>query len=150
MADFFQNGVIATLQKLGDRPLAELEDDLCRFGDRQRIVLILPALYSEFEGPAMPRIVEELQGARYLHRIILSLDGADETQFEHVKGVMSVLPADVSVIWHDGPRIRGLLGELADAAFPVAEQGKGRGLISVCTAGGMGVSAILEGAPTVG
>jgi len=30
------------------------------------------------------------------------------------------------------------------------EQGTGRGLISVCTAGGMGVSAILEAAPTVG
>ena len=30
------------------------------------------------------------------------------------------------------------------------EQGSGRGLISVCTAGGMGVSAILEAAPTVG
>ena len=29
------------------------------------------------------------------------------------------------------------------------EQGSGRGLISVCTAGGMGVSAILEAAPTV-
>ncbi len=30
------------------------------------------------------------------------------------------------------------------------EQGSGRGLISVCTAGGMGVSAILEAAPSVG
>jgi acetyl-CoA C-acetyltransferase len=30
------------------------------------------------------------------------------------------------------------------------EQGSGRGLVSVCTAGGMGVAAILEAAPTVG
>ena len=39
---------------------------------------------------------------------------------------------------------------LASLAKLLNEQGKGRGLISVCTAGGMGISAILEAAPTVG
>ncbi len=39
---------------------------------------------------------------------------------------------------------------LATLAKLLNEQGKGRGLISLCTAGGMGVSAILEAAPTVG
>lgn len=39
---------------------------------------------------------------------------------------------------------------VASLAKLLNEQGKGRGLISVCTAGGMGVSAILEAAPTVG
>jgi len=43
-----------------------------------------------------------------------------------------------------GARIVATLAKLLN------EQGKGRGLISVCTAGGMGVSAILEAAPTVG
>ena len=37
---------------------------------------------------------------------------------------------------------------LATLAKILNEQGSGRGLISVCTAGGMGVSAILEAAPT--
>jgi len=37
-----------------------------------------------------------------------------------------------------GARIVGTLAKLLD------ERGSGRGLISVCTAGGMGVSAILE------
>ncbi len=39
---------------------------------------------------------------------------------------------------------------VASLAKILNEQGKGRGLISICTAGGMGVSAILEAAPTVG
>jgi acetyl-CoA C-acetyltransferase len=39
---------------------------------------------------------------------------------------------------------------IATLAKILNEQGSGRGLISVCTAGGMGVSAILEAAPTVG
>ncbi|MDJ0938322.1 MAG: acetyl-CoA C-acetyltransferase [Woeseiaceae bacterium] len=43
-----------------------------------------------------------------------------------------------------GARIVGTLAKLLN------EQGSGRGLISICTAGGMGVSAILEAAPTVG
>ena len=39
---------------------------------------------------------------------------------------------------------------IATLAKTLNDKGEGRGLISVCTAGGMGVSAILEAAPTVG
>lgn len=42
-----------------------------------------------------------------------------------------------------GARIIATLAKLLN------EQGSGRGLVSVCTAGGMGVAAILEAAPTV-
>lgn len=128
MADFFQNGSIATLQKLRHHPIELMEDELREFSERQKIALLLPALYSEFEKPAMPAIVKELEGADYIHRIVLSLDRADERQFEHVKEVMSSLPATVSVLWNDGPRIKALFEELAAADFHVAQQGKGRGV----------------------
>ena len=128
MSDFFQNGVITTLQKLRDRPVDELDDELVRHSEKQAIALILPALYSEFEGPAMPRIVEQLKGAKYLHRIILSLDLATENEFRRVRDIMGELPADVRILWHDGPRMQALLQELRDAEFNVAEQGKGRGV----------------------
>ena len=39
---------------------------------------------------------------------------------------------------------------VASLAKLLNEQGQGRGLISICTAGGMGVSAIMEAAPTIG
>ena len=39
---------------------------------------------------------------------------------------------------------------IATMAKLLNEQGSGRGLVSVCTAGGMGVTAIMEAAPTVG
>jgi glucosyl-3-phosphoglycerate synthase len=48
MSDFFQNGVITTLQKLGDRTLEDMEKELEKFSQRRRMVLLLPALYSEF------------------------------------------------------------------------------------------------------
>ncbi len=128
MADFFQNGVITTLQKLRERPLDELEAELHRHGEQQRVCLVLPALYSEFEDEAMPHIVEELKGATYLHRIVLSLDRATEREFRRVREIMSALPTRVSILWNDGPTISGFLQELEDADFELCEQGKGRGV----------------------
>jgi len=85
MADFFQNGVIGTLQKLRERPLEELEAELKSFSRRRQMVLLLPALFSEFETPAMPRIIQELQGVDYLEHIVLSLDRAGEKEFREAR-----------------------------------------------------------------
>lgn len=127
MADFFQNGVITTLQKLGNRSLEELETELVQYGERRRMVLLLPALYSEFETPAMHRIIEELKGVNYLYKIILGLDKATQEQFEEVKKLMSVLPCQVDVLWNDGPRIKELYAELTAEGFPGLDTpGKGR------------------------
>ncbi len=43
--------------------------------------LILPSLYSELEGEALPEILDELAEVPYLHRIIIGLDRADEAQY---------------------------------------------------------------------
>ncbi|WP_345977399.1 glycosyl transferase [Sulfurimonas sp. HSL3-7] len=127
MADFFQNGVITTLQKLGDRSLEDMESELVEYGKRHRMVLLLPALYSEFETPAMHKIIEELKGVNYLYKIILGLDQATEEQFEEVKALMSVLPCQVDVLWNDGPRIKELYAELTAEGFPGLDTpGKGR------------------------
>ena len=126
MTDFFQNGVITTLQKLVDRPIENLEQELKELTQTRRTVLLLPALYSEFEGAAMPRIVEQLKGLEYLYRIVLSLDRATEQEFKRVKEIMSVLPGEVRIVWHDGPRMRKLFKELKRADFKVNVPGKGR------------------------
>ncbi|RXK13119.1 glycosyl transferase [Halarcobacter mediterraneus] len=127
MADFFQNGVITTLQNLGNRNLESLEEDLHEFSKRRRMVLLLPALYSEFETPAMHKIIEELKEVKYLYKIILGLDKATKEQFEEVKQLMSVLPCKVDILWNDGPSIQKLYKELTKEGFPGLETpGKGR------------------------
>ncbi|WP_029520759.1 glycosyl transferase [Persephonella sp. IF05-L8] len=126
MADFFQNGVITTLQRFNTRSLEELEYELELFAKRRNMVLLLPALYSEFEGPAMPKIVEELKKIRYLYKIVLSLDRASEEEFKKVKKIMSEIPTQVDVIWHDGPRMQELYKLLREAGFTVDIPGKGR------------------------
>lgn len=127
MADFFQNGVITSLQKLGERTLEDIEDDLVAMSHRRKMVLLLPALYSEFETPAMHNIIEELKHVRYLHRVILGLDQATHSQFLEVKELMRQVPCEVDVLWNDGPRIQTLYDELSQAGFPGLEApGKGR------------------------
>ena len=126
MADFCQNGVITTLQKLRERPVEEIERELKTISKDRKMVLLLPALVTEFDGKAMPRIIEELKGVDYLHQIVLSLDRANKGQFEKIREKLSVLQADVRVIWHDGPRMKALLRELMDSDFDLDIPGKGR------------------------
>ena len=127
MADFFQNGVVTTLQNLGGRRLEDLESELESYTERHHMVLLLPALYSEFETPAMHKIIEELKQVHYLHKIILGLDCATKEEFEEVKKLMSVLPCQVDVIWNDGPRIQELYADLTAEGFPgLNTPGKGR------------------------
>ncbi|MDX1808692.1 MAG: glycosyl transferase [Sulfurospirillaceae bacterium] len=127
MSDFFQNGVITTLQKLGERSIEDLENELLTYSRRHNMVLLLPSLYSEFETPAMKKIIEELKHVKYLHKIILGLDCANKSQFEEVKEIMSALPCDVDVLWNDGPRIKELYSELTREGFPGLDTpGKGR------------------------
>jgi glucosyl-3-phosphoglycerate synthase len=126
MADFWQHGMITTLQKLRERPVEELEKELRAIGKQRKIVLLLPALFSEFETPAMPRIIEELASVDYLHKIVLSLDRADEKQFKEAKKRMSRLRAKVRVVWHAGPGIQSLYEELHRFDFDVDNPGKGQ------------------------
>ncbi|MBU1150884.1 MAG: glycosyl transferase, partial [Proteobacteria bacterium] len=126
MADFSQNGVITTLQKLKPRPVEEIERELKAISQKRKMVLLLPALVTEFDGEAMPRIIEELKRVDYLYKIVLSLDRATEPQFREIRKIMSVLSVDVRVVWHDGPRMKALLKELMDSDFKLDMPGKGR------------------------
>ena len=127
MSDFFQNGVITTLQNVGNRTLEDMENELEQFAKRRNMVLLLPALYSEFETPAMQTIIDELKNVTYLHKIILGLDRATKEQFEEVKERMSVLNTQVDVLWNDGPRIKEIYQNLTQENFPGLDTpGKGR------------------------
>ncbi|MBA4421818.1 MAG: glycosyl transferase [Syntrophus sp. (in: bacteria)] len=125
MADFCQNGVITTLQKLKERPVEDIERELKMVARKRKMVLLLPALVTEFDGVAMPKIIEELKAVDYLNKVVLSLDRADKNQFNTIRKIMSVLPVDVRVIWHDGPRMQALQKELMDAEFNLKNPGKG-------------------------
>lgn len=126
MADFHQNGNIAQFHDLRTRPLDELEYRLETFGQTRRISLILPSLFSELEGEALPRIIDELNKVKYLHRVIIGLDRADAEQFRYAQQFFSRLKQNHVVIWNDGPRVSSVMGRLAPLGLGPIEPGKGR------------------------
>lgn len=126
MSDFHQTGIITTLHQLGKPSLERLEAELFRFAKTRPIALVLPALYSEFEGPAMPGIIQELTKVKYLNEIVLALDEATEQQFQRVGELMAPIPTEVKIIHNKGKRISEVYETLARNGLDVGERGKGR------------------------
>ena len=124
--DFFQNGTITTLHKLCRRPIDEMEAELKQFSGERPMALILPSLYSELEGAALPKIVEELKKASYISDIIVGLDQADEKQFAHAREFFSALPQSVHILWNDGPWLREIDAQLQSQNLAPTQAGKGR------------------------
>ncbi|HAN28360.1 MAG TPA: glycosyl transferase, partial [Haliea salexigens] len=126
MGDFYQNGIITTLHNLAHRSVEELEAELLVFSRTRPLGLILPSLYSELEGAALPHIVQELAQVPYLAEIVIGLDQADEAQYRSALDFFSTLPQRHRVLWNDGPRLRALDAELEARDLAPREAGKGR------------------------
>ena len=126
MGDFHQNGNITTLHNLSRRPLAEMEEELFSFSKTRPMGLILPSLFSELEGEAMPNIIKELRQVPYLSQIVIGLDRADESQYREALAFFSTLPQQHRVLWNDGPRLKALDKKLQALDLAPKELGKGR------------------------
>lgn len=126
MADFHQNGVVATLHNFRERTTAEIEKDLELFSKVRPITLILPSLYSELEAPALEKIVDELSGANYISSIVIGLDQATREQYLHAREYFSRLPQEHHILWNDGARLRAVDERLAEANLAPDQPGKGR------------------------
>ncbi|HJT21691.1 MAG TPA: glycosyl transferase [Nitrospira sp.] len=127
MSDFYQNGVVTVLHRLGQPNVTLLEQELCRHGRTHPIALVLPCLYAELSRPALQHIVHTLKHIAYLSEIVISLDRASALEFRLAKQYFSALPQRVRLIWNDGARIQSLLNLLVDKNLDIGLQGKGRG-----------------------
>lgn len=130
MADFHQNGNITTLHNLRTRNVEEMEAELRTYALTRKMTLVLPCLYSELEGNAMPNILAELSKVDYLHRIIIGLDAANEEQFRHANTFFKDLNQNHIVIWNDSPRMLALGARLDALGLAPSEQGKGKNVWS--------------------
>lgn len=126
MADFYQNGSIATLHNLGQRSLEDLEDELRSFSKERPLGLVLPSLYSELQTDALEGIVQELKQVDYLDQIVVGLDRATEDEYIHALQYFSRLPQKPTVLWNDGPRLREIDALLESQNLAPKEPGKGR------------------------
>lgn len=126
MADFYQNGIVTTLHNLSDRPVEELEAELVSFSQKRPMAVLLPSLFSELEGVALPHIIDQIAQVPYLSQIVIGLDRADQSQYQHALKFFDKLPQDHRILWNDGPRLKAIDAELAEMGLAPKELGKGR------------------------
>jgi glucosyl-3-phosphoglycerate synthase len=126
LADFHQNGNVATLHNLRTNTAEDLARELESISQSRKITLILPSLFSELEGDALPNILDELSKVKYLHRIVIGLDRADEEQYRHARKFFARLPQEHVVIWNDSPRMKEIHARLDELNLDPGEPGKGR------------------------
>jgi glucosyl-3-phosphoglycerate synthase len=132
MADFYQNGVVATLHKLDKINLEKIEAELTWYSQERPIALVLPSLYSELEGEALKGIVRELKEVKYIKEIVVTLGPASDAEFEHAKEFFSLFPQKIRIIWNTGQRISKIYEAIETAGLPIGEPGKGRSVWMAC------------------
>ena len=126
MGDFSQNGIVSTLHDFKTKSTDEIEKELLEFSKERKMELILPCLYSELEGEALPKIVNEISKTKYLNHIIIGLDKANETQAKDAWKFFKKLKTDFTILWNDGPKLKKLDEELKNKNLAPNQPGKGR------------------------
>lgn len=126
MADFYQTGVVTTLHRFAADSAQRAESELTLHAVSRPVALALPALYSEFEHPAMRGIAGELRGQHFLNRIVVALGRANEAQYRHARSFFQDFETPVTFLQVDHPKITALLRGLEKHGLRVGAPGKGR------------------------
>ena len=131
MGSFYQNGIVANLHDFSYGTSSEanykkLENDLMKFSKNNPMELILPCLFSEISGKALPKIVNEINKTKFLNHIVIGLDRAKKNQYKEAFNFFKNLEIPHSILWNDGPRLMELDKELKDKGLSPKEFGKGR------------------------
>ena len=103
-----------------------MEAEILEFSKFRPITLILPSLYSELMGNALPKIIDEISKVKYLQNIVIGIDRANENEFNDAKKFFSKLPQKHEILWNDGPNLKKLDKKLSDNNLAPQEMGKGR------------------------
>ena len=88
--------------------------------------MILPSLFAEIEGKALPKIIDEISKVKFLQNIVIGLDKANQKEFKIAKNFFSRLPQRHEILWNDGPNLKKLNKQLAKQNLAPQEMGKGR------------------------
>jgi len=137
MGDFSQNGIVSTLHDFGTKSTTEIEKDLLNFSKERKMELILPCLFSELEGSALPNIIDQISKTKYLNHVIIGLDKASKSQAKKAWKFFKKINVPFTILWNDGPKLKKLDTELKKKNLAPNEMGKGRNVwycIGMCIA----------------
>ena len=126
MADFHQFGRVTTLHSLEPDSWPRLDSDLTRLARGKPLGVVLPALYSEFERPAIHNILDELRRVPWISRVVLVLSQAGRAQYEEVCRLFEEFRAEATVLWREGEMVQELLETITNQGLAAGIAGKGR------------------------
>jgi len=147
MPDFHQPILLPTLHHLAETSLEEREGLLKELSAERPIALVIPALYSELKGDALPSMLQHLSKVSYLSEVVFSMNGMTKRQHQHAKQFFArKLPkVQHSIIWNDGPGLQDLHDKVDGATGMHHTHGKGSnvwmGLMHLLSSGHNGVIA---------
>ena len=125
MSDFYQHRLVTTLHQLADPSFNDQQEQLKEYTKEKPITLVMPALYSEVEGPALPGILDHLEKVEFINEVVISMNGMNSDQFIKAKEFFSRLPQKHFIIWNDGPRVSEIYNKLKESQITEYIPGKG-------------------------
>lgn len=126
MADFQQRGSITTLHRLKQQESGLRDRELYRFAHTRPMGLVLPALITEFERPAMRLICDQLRAVPYFQRIVVAIGRATRAQVLDAMDFFRGFASPVTVLWVEDPRLQRICRTLEQQGVPAGCDGKGR------------------------
>ena len=131
MGSFYQNGIVANLHDFSygsssENNYKKLEKNLVNFSNDNPMELILPSLFSEINGTALPNIINEINKTQFLNHVVIGLDRSNDREFQKAFKFFQQLKTPFSILWNDGPRLMELDNELKEKGLAPREFGKGR------------------------
>ena len=131
MGSFYQNGIVANLHDFSygsssENNYQKLENELVHFSKDNPMELILPSLFSEINGSALPNIVNEINKTKFLNHVVVGLDKSNSQESKTAFKFFDQLKIPFSILWNDGPRLIELDEELKEKGLAPREFGKGR------------------------
>lgn len=127
MPDFYQHARLPTLHHLADSDVLARESELAEWSKNKPIVLLLPALYSEFNATALPRMMREIAGVPYVSEVVLTVNQATAAQIDKARLQLSNLLGDkpFTLLWNDGPALQAVHRQLEARGLAEFRHGKG-------------------------
>ncbi|RMG10962.1 MAG: glucosyl-3-phosphoglycerate synthase [Cyanobacteria bacterium J055] len=137
----YKQDPITTIHDLGC-PIELLEERLMQIRDRSAGAVLIPALFSELERPALSQIRDQLQHCPFVSSVVVCLYADTFEEYARAVKFFAPLPQTTVVIWENGDRIRGILEYLKERGLDlVRHKGKGKAVWL-----GLGVASLLADA----
>jgi glucosyl-3-phosphoglycerate synthase len=103
-----------------------LEAHILTLTPRYPVALVIPIVPSEFDRPALARILDELSRVTYLDSVVVSLNRASREDFDRAAKYFERYPGRLVIVWDESPAILGFFERLKEVGLHIGTPGKGR------------------------